>query len=57
MLTIDQNLFVENHLINPIKGDLKYLIEVTFYNILGKTPEEKNKLQEENIFRNCRVPK
>ena len=51
MLTINElPLLIENHLINPIDGKLKYLIEVSYYNILGKTVEEKNKLQIEFIF-------
>ena len=43
MLTINElPLFIENHLINPIDGKLKYLIEVSYYNILGKTKYFRN---------------
>ncbi len=59
MLTINElPLLIENHLINPIDGKLKYLIEVSYYNILGKTVEEKKQITDRiHLSGDCRIPK
>lgn len=59
MLTIDElPLLIENHLIHPIDGKLKYLIEVSYYNILGKTVEEKKQITNRiHLSGDCRIPK
>ncbi len=56
MITIDQKpLSNEYHLISQIEGELKYLIEFTVYNILGKTLEEKKQItHREHLNGDCR---